>query len=399
MAAVHGAVAPFDPSIDEWSEYIERLQFYFTANGIKEDSKIRAVLLSCCGPSTFQLLRSLVLPTPLTNFSFSELVAKMTAHHEPRPSVIVQRYKFNTRQRLPSESVAEYLAALRKLAEFCSYGESLDEMLRDRLVCGIAHPAVQKRLLAESELNLTKAVSLAQSAELAEKGLQSLSDTEHKEVHKFSQSTSANRGSHTNKDKVAGGTCYRCGGKHNQLTCRFKSEVCHFCHKRGHIAKVCNSKRNQTPQKKTLDSSKPTHQVTQDPDTGFSEYTLFTMPDQHAKPLQVTICVEGHPLKMEVDTGAAVSIISNKTRNSIPNLQNLTLQPTEIKLRTYTGEIIQVMGELLVTVEYQDQNACVPLLVVQDEGPSLIGQNWLTQIRLDWKNIFLLAADNLWRTC
>ena len=141
MAAVHGAVSPFDPSIDEWSEYVERLQFYFTANGIKEDSKKRTVLLSCCGPSTFRLLRSLVLPTPLTNFSFSDLVAKMTAHREPRPSVIVQRYKFNTRQCLPSESVAEYLAALWKLAEFCSYGESLDEMLHDCLVCEIASEA------------------------------------------------------------------------------------------------------------------------------------------------------------------------------------------------------------------------------------------------------------------
>ena len=39
MTTVFGTVFAFDPINDEWSEYMERLQFYFTANGIKDDSK------------------------------------------------------------------------------------------------------------------------------------------------------------------------------------------------------------------------------------------------------------------------------------------------------------------------------------------------------------------------
>ena len=170
MTAVHGSLAAFDSNTEEWTEYIERLEFYFAANGITDGTKQRAVLLSCCGPSTFRLMRSIVLPTPLTDFSFKELVAKMKAHREPKPSVIVQRYQFNSRQRATSETVAEYVAALRKLAEHCNFGNALDEMLRDRLVCGIANPTVQKRLLAEPELTLTKAVTIAQAVELAERG-------------------------------------------------------------------------------------------------------------------------------------------------------------------------------------------------------------------------------------
>ena len=34
-------------------------------------------------------------------------------------------------------------------------------------------------------------------------------------------------------------------------------------------------------------------------------------------------------------------------------------------------------------------HAILPLLVLQEDGPSLIGQNWLKQIHLDWKNIFI----------
>ena len=60
--------------------------------------------------------------------------------------------------------------SLRKLAEHCNYGRSLNEMLCDHLVCGIANPTMQKRLLAEPDFTLDRAVSMAQAAELADKG-------------------------------------------------------------------------------------------------------------------------------------------------------------------------------------------------------------------------------------
>ena len=43
-------------------------------------------------------------------------------------------------------------------------------MLCDSLVCGITDTTVQKRLLAEKDLTLDKAISLPQSVEVAEKG-------------------------------------------------------------------------------------------------------------------------------------------------------------------------------------------------------------------------------------
>ena len=404
MTAVHGSLAAFDSNTEEWTEYIERLEFYFAANGITDGTKQRAVLLSCCGPSTFRLMRSIVLPTPLTDFSFKELVAKMKAHREPKPSVIVQRYQFNSRQRATSETVAEYVAALRKLAEHCNFGNALDEMLRDRLVCGIANPTVQKRLLAEPELTLTKAVTIAQAVELAERGskeIQSVKDPP-KDIHRFSQvptsKNSSGRPRDIVKDKSSPAFCYRCGGKHNQLTCRFKSEVCHYCHKRGHIAKVCKTKLAQSaPSNKapvTVDSSKPTHQVIQEScDTISSEYTLFTLPSQQSKPLLADVEIEGHPLNMEIDTGAAVSIISDKTRTSLPHLHKLPLQSSQVKLRTYTGESIPVLGEISVDITCQGTKHTLPLLVVKEDGPSLIGRNWLTQIRLDWKTVFTISGE------
>lgn len=78
-------------------------------------------------------------------------------YYEPKPSVIVQRYKFNTCSRKQGKTVAAYVAALRELAEHCSYEASLPEMLRDRLVCGINHEAIQRKLLSVKDLTFQSA--------------------------------------------------------------------------------------------------------------------------------------------------------------------------------------------------------------------------------------------------
>ena len=88
-------------------------------------------------------------------------------YYEPEPSPIVQRYKFNTRNRASGESIAAYVAALRELAEHCDYGASLSEMLRDRLVCGVNHEGIQKKLLAEKDLDYDKAYGIAVAIEVS----------------------------------------------------------------------------------------------------------------------------------------------------------------------------------------------------------------------------------------
>ena len=90
---------------------------------------------------------------------------------------------------------------------------------------------------------------------------------------------------------------------------------------------------------------------------------------------------------MEIDTGAAVSIISDRTHTSLPYLEKLPLQLTQVTLQTYTGESIPVLGELSVNVTCQGTNHTLLLLAVKEDVPSFISRNWFTNIQLDWKNI------------
>ena len=66
------------------------------------------------------------------------------------------------------ESVSQYMAELRRLSQYYEYGDSLDSMLRDCLVCGINHDCTQQRLLSEgANLSLQKVMDISLSPESA----------------------------------------------------------------------------------------------------------------------------------------------------------------------------------------------------------------------------------------
>ena len=69
--------------------------------------------------------------------------------------------------------VSMFISEVRDLAQFCNFGDSLDAMIGDRLVCGINDEQIQKRLLSEGDkLTLAKAMTFAQTIETATKDAQ-----------------------------------------------------------------------------------------------------------------------------------------------------------------------------------------------------------------------------------
>ena len=90
-------------------------------------------------------------------------------YFSPRPSPIVKRFEFNSRRQKEGESIATYVAELRKIAEHCDFGAVLSDMLRDRLVCGTVHKGIQRRLLVETALTFDKALEISLAAEAADK--------------------------------------------------------------------------------------------------------------------------------------------------------------------------------------------------------------------------------------
>ena len=106
-------------------------------------------------------------------------IAGFYAHFVGLTNETYERYVFNNRNQGATESVEDYVAALRTLSKACNFCEcTQDSLLRDRIVLGITDNATSKRPLQELALTLTSCIDLCRCAQVASSQIRSVGDDE-----------------------------------------------------------------------------------------------------------------------------------------------------------------------------------------------------------------------------
>ena len=113
--------------------------------------------------------------------------------------------------------------------------------------------------------------------------------------------------------------------------------------------------------------------------------TINSVDSQNTHPYKVTLELNGTPVEMYIDTGAAVSIISEATKRALFSRVKLSVSP--ITLLTYSSEPLLVLGQFMVQVCYNGYSGTHPLTLVQGKGSNLMERDWLRTIHLDWARI------------
>ena len=91
--------------------------------------------------------------------------------------------------------------------------------------------------------------------------------------------------------------------------------------------------------------------------------------------------------------GACYSIISGATHKQL--CPQKRLMPTTVKLRTYTVEPLAVKESVMAHVHYGDKEVKLSLLLLTDYSLSLLDQDWLLHLKLDWQLINILLSEVL----
>ena len=110
------------------------------------------------------------------------------------------------------------------------------------------------------------------------------------------------------------------------------------------------------------------------------------------KPMYVQVIMERQPIKMELDTGAAVSIMPYTMYKE--KMAHIQLRKSTVNLKTYTGQRVRPLGEITVQVAKNGTVERLKLVVVDGLGPPLMGRNWLSRIPIDWGEIKVLRAGD-----
>ena len=160
------------------------------------------------------------------------------------------------------------------------------KMLRDQLVCGVNDERIQRRLLAESQLEFKKAMELTTAMETADRNTCDLQNgnpsareqPEDQPVNRVTKNPPRPPKQPPKDPKKPNATreCFRCGGQfHDADKCRYKDEECYKCHKKGHKANKC--RRNSKPGGRNGRKSGNTHYMEATEEAEEEKYTMFHM--------------------------------------------------------------------------------------------------------------------------
>lgn len=398
---------PGNPTLPKFNEDEDFEDFVMKFEAVAEvyafsDAKKIATFVTQLPASIFQLLRNLLHPEHFKDVTFTKIKDTLTKHLKPKPLVIPSRHAFLQRKQQEGESLADFMAALRKLAVPCNYSDAiLQTMLRDVFVAGVRSRTTLDRLFEEDDTDLDKLYKIAMAIEQAERSTQDVLHSQFKQgalndVKFTGNRNAANKGKneqHMNQQQeragasyqsTSGRVCFACGDKsHIASDCSRKSNlVCNFCNTQGHLEVVCRKKKATTnPQKSRKPRRNELHNIGGDdepPDT-FNVYSVNNNLREF-KPWVIRVTVAGVPVSMEVDSGSGASFCSDTLFKKF----RCPMEQTSVEFHPY-GEgtpRITPLGCATVTVEYKGRRAQLPIYVLAGECVPLIGRQWLEALNI-----------------
>ena len=218
-----------------WKKWVQIWKAYEIVTGLdKQPSTLRvATFITCIGPDALEIHSRLPFSSDAERENMDKVLELWQNYCIGKTNVIYERYKFNNRSQEANESIDAYTTALRTLAETCEFGSLKDDLIRDRLVCGIRDNGQRKKLLQEPKLTLEKCLDSCRAAEATKLQVQDMSSQS-----KESSEVNALKSARPKSSSSMVDDCKFCGKSHerNREKCPAFDQICKKCKKENHVA-------------------------------------------------------------------------------------------------------------------------------------------------------------------
>ncbi|XP_077280521.1 uncharacterized protein LOC143907554, partial [Temnothorax americanus] len=312
-----------------------------------------------------------------------------------------------------------------------------DDQILDQLICGLKSKAIKAELLKIDDLKLDSAIKKALASEAANKETDKLlhNETSREELHKVnvfqgrgkpnqqrqreevtgevstvSRRDRPNQGQIPAQRRQQGDTrssvnrCYSCGMfGHWRNECRLRdSLICNLCKRRGHVDLMCQERRrtrnyttnndrklnfvNACEEHNDLDNKSDTAASDEDDlatnDKTYGLYNLkYVSGKKMVKPQFMPVKINGININMEIDSGAAMSVIPMKLKEKY--FHNIIMYKPDIEFVNHDESISKPVGMFKnVQIEANNCKLRTDVYVIKSSSPPIIGRSWLEAINL-----------------
>ena len=187
-------------------------------------SRLRvATFITCIDKEALEVHNGLPFQSDEEKADINKVLELWANHCIEKTNIIYERYKFNNRSQKQTETIDTYITTLRALAETCEFGTLKDELIRDRIVCGVRDKGIRRKLLQECGLTLSKCVDICRANEATAAQLKDMapSQTTEQGAKTVNQKESSKKPKTTKeksrdpKDQLSA-ECKYCGYKHER---------------------------------------------------------------------------------------------------------------------------------------------------------------------------------------
>lgn len=419
---------------ENWKHFRRDLEIYMTAteSDTKTDKIRIAIFLNLIGRDALKVFDTFNL-TQEQKESYADVIAAFENFCKPKKNVVFERFMFISRAQKEGESFDAFLMEIKRLANTCEYAAMENEMLRDRIVHGVASKKVQTKLLEMSDLTYEKAVEKCRTDEVTKEQTESMNKTTatvsevKRNDARGSKDTQAQNNSRGNNNKgnnkhKQNGTrprnysntnnsdknfvnknnrsqpsqnnnnminCSRCNLRHPHRQCPAYGKNCNACSGRNHYAVACRTRNVNAINGSDFDTNNSdfyVNSITQAfPQTAQNDQNVHSVNKLKRKPIwREDLTMNGKKVATKVDTGSDVGVLPKRILDAIaPNIQ---LQPSSTMLRAFGGGLVKPIGKCQLKCVREDKGKMITRMlefeVVDIETVPLLGFIGAVRLRM-----------------
>ena len=122
-----------------------------------------AAFITCIGPKALTIHNGLPFQSEDEKKNLAKILELWESYCLGKTNIIYERCRFNNRNQDAGESIDTYASSLRSLSDTCNFGTLKEEMIRDRIVCGVRDRSLRRNYCKYRKLRF-KSVSICAAA-------------------------------------------------------------------------------------------------------------------------------------------------------------------------------------------------------------------------------------------
>lgn len=372
------------------------------ARNLDDQAKVRLLLRKLDTSAHFKYT-NYILPTLPSQFTFAETILKLKKIFDRRQSLFSLRYKCFQLSKQDDMSNLSYMGIINKSCEDIEF----NLLSIDQLKC-LLYVAGMK---SSSDMELrTKLISKLES-EHSSITLERLSDEYERLVNIKKDSTMIQRSkdfetsilvnqvskkkfykkpfTHKSNQNLASPECSYCGNSHEPNKCPARSAICNYCSRKGHWFNVCLKKKSDdlkaSGSNSNINSSQSKKHLIKTNGDANSNHTRVSniqinKISTSAKRKYVDVIINDKPIKLQVDCGADVSVISISKCKEL----NFIYKRTSLRPNNASGSPLELLGEFNGNITFNNKTIQSTIYVSKNDDLNVFGLDLLDDFDL-WK--------------